>query len=178
MLRHLHQVVTFDTTCPCLEAALGRVSGRLATKKSCKGSRSTKRVRDGATRVLIGEGETVSVAMMADFLQVSVVKENYADKTTVYSYLFISMLELGKSTNSGAREGGSNSSSSTGSTGCRAGKGGDEISRRAGLANYGVERGNCTSGERERAESGRRAPGTVHVNLYNYTVCVEEYRNI
>ena len=66
------QVVTLDVSCARLEAALRRVAGRLATKKkSCKGSRDRKRVRDGVTRVLVGEGETVSVATMADFLQVS-----------------------------------------------------------------------------------------------------------
>ena len=65
------QVVTLDMCCAQLEAALRRVAGRLATKKSCKGSRDRKRVRDGVTRVLAGVGETVSVAMMAYFLQVS-----------------------------------------------------------------------------------------------------------
>ena len=65
-------VVTLDMSCARLEAALRRVAGRLATRKrSCKGSRDRKRVTDGVTRVLVGEGETVLVAMTAAFLQVS-----------------------------------------------------------------------------------------------------------
>ena len=53
------QVVTLDMSCARLKA---RVAGRLATKKkSCKGSRDRKRARDGVTRVLVGEGETVSM---------------------------------------------------------------------------------------------------------------------
>ena len=66
------QVVTLDMSSASLEAALRRVAGRLATKKgSCKGSCDGKRVRDDVTMVLVGEGETVSVATMADILQVS-----------------------------------------------------------------------------------------------------------
>ena len=57
------QIVTLDTSSTRLESALRRVAGRLASKKkSCKGSRDRKRVVDGVSKILVGEGETISTA--------------------------------------------------------------------------------------------------------------------
>ena len=65
------QIITLDTSSTRLESALRRVAGRLATKKkSCKGSRDRKRVIDGVSKILVGEGETVSTARITNVLQV------------------------------------------------------------------------------------------------------------
>ena len=65
------QIITFDTSSTRLESALRRVAGRLATKKrSCKGSRDRIRVIDGVSKILVGEGQTVSTARITNVLQV------------------------------------------------------------------------------------------------------------
>ena len=48
-------------------------ASKLATRrKSCTGSRGRAQVRDGLTKILVGEGETVAVARVAAELEVRI----------------------------------------------------------------------------------------------------------
>ena len=65
-------IVTLDTSCERLESALRRLAGKLVSKHaSCKGSSYRKKVREGQTLLLVGEGETISVTRVTEDLQVS-----------------------------------------------------------------------------------------------------------
>ena len=71
--KHIKEgIVTLDTSCDRLESALRRLAGKLVSKHaSCKGSSYRKKVREGQTFLLVGEGETISVTRVTEDLQVS-----------------------------------------------------------------------------------------------------------
>ena len=63
-------LLSFDPTCSRLQSALRKTVSRLHCKKrSCKGSRDRVRPREGATHVLVGEGETLTVRGLQKDLQ-------------------------------------------------------------------------------------------------------------
>ena len=67
------EVVSLDPNCKRLELALQRAASKLATrKKSCTGSRGRAQVKDGLTKILVGQGETVAVARVAAELEVRI----------------------------------------------------------------------------------------------------------
>ena len=73
-------LLSLDPTCSRLQSVLRKAASRLHCKKrSCKGSRDRVRLREGATHVLVGEGETLTVRGLQKDLQ----------RKEVYNYITV-----------------------------------------------------------------------------------------